>query len=293
MAITSRTACDLHTHSHFSDGSLSPTQLLALAEAHGLGALALTDHNTVAGLPELYEAATQYPHIQTVAGVELSTQYVTTEGKDKELHMLALFIPHASWGAVADFTADYARRKEESNQHLIEALAADGYVVDYDALKAATPDGNINRAHIAGALCRAGYVATPKEAFASLLSSKGKYYTPPARPNAFDTIDFILSIGAVPVLAHPLLTMTTEETEDFLSQAVAHGLVGMETRYVTYDEATTQTAMKLAQRFGLLESGGSDFHGDAKPDVALGAGKGNLCVPVEIYEALARSIKTT
>lgn len=287
MTVTSLATCDLHTHSHFSDGSLSPAALLQMADELGLGALALTDHNTVAGLPAFLEAAS-HTAVRPVAGVELSSTYRTNQGREVELHVLGLFLPVSAWAAVTDFTADYALRKEESNRALVDALCRHGYTLDYGALRAATPDGNINRAHIAGALLRAGYVSSTKEAFASLLSPKGGLYVPPLRPSAPDTVAFIRSVGGMAVLAHPLLSMTTEETDGFLPEAIAYGLQGIETRYVTYDEATTGAAMALAQRHGMLESGGSDFHGEAKPDIFLGTGRGDLRVPMEIYEALAQ-----
>jgi predicted metal-dependent phosphoesterase TrpH len=280
-----RAYCDLHTHSTYSDGTLSPRELVALAEVTGLSAIALTDHNTVSGLKEFCEAA-KGTGVMAVPGVELSTLH-----GDKELHILALFLTDEAIARVEAYTADYVRLKDESNAALVAALRAGGYQIDYDTIKAATPDGKVNRAHIAAALRDGGFVSTIKEAFASLLSPKGGYYTPPRRPSALDTIAFIKSIGAVAVWAHPYLSVRAEEVEEFLPLAKAQGLDGIETHYVTYDEPTHRMAVDAARRYGLLQSGGSDFHGGNKPDIALGTGRGNLAVPTELYRALAAHAK--
>ena len=134
-----------------------------------------------------------------------------------------------------------------------------------------------------------GYVSTAKEAFASLLSKSGGYYVAPKRPTAQEIIDFISSIGAVSVLAHPFLNLDDGEIVEFLS--TTSGLHGMECYYSTYDEATTKRALELVEQFSLLPSGGSDFHGAAKPGTELGVGKGNLQIPYEWYLALKAQAK--
>ena len=280
-----RPYCDLHTHSTYSDGTLTPRELIELADKLGLSAVALTDHNTVSGLAALCEAA-KGTGVTAVPGVELSTVH-----QDKELHILALFLSPEAIARVEAYTAEYVRLKDESNAALVAALRRDGYMLDYDAIKAATPDGRVNRAHVAAALLDAGYVSTVKEAFASLLSPKGDYYVPPRRPHALDTVAFIKSIGAIAVWAHPYLTLDPDSVEAALPSLKAQGLDGMETHYATYDEATHRLAVNTARRFGLLESGGSDFHGGNKPDIALGTGRGSLAVPTEIYRTLAERVK--
>ena len=114
------------------------------------------------------------------------------------------------------------------------------------------------------------------------------YYKFPKMFTAREIIDFITSIGAVPVWAHPFLDMNAEEIDAFLPIAKAHGLVGMETRYSLYNEETQKTAETLAEKHGIKQSGGSDFHGSNKPDISLGTGKGNLEVPFEFYENLKK-----
>ena len=274
--------CDLHTHSTASDGTHTPTELLDAAVRAGLGAVALCDHNTVAGLDELLSAAARRD-IWAIPGVEISTEY-----QGIELHMLGLFLPHAAYGEVTALVDQMNVRKQQSNRALVERLKAAGYRIDYDEIASATPNGNINRAHIGAALCREGYVDSVKDAFETLLSPKHGLYVPPLRLDAYETVAFLRRVGAVPVLAHPYLSMDEQRLRDFLPTAMEQGLVGMETYYSRYSEDTHAAARAVAREFGLLESGGSDFHGQNKPDIFLGTGLGGLHVPLELAERLSK-----
>ncbi len=266
--------CDLHTHSTFSDGTDTPTRLLELAEEGNLRAIALTDHNTVAGLPEFLEAA-RGKSVRAIAGTEFSVDY-----KGTEVHMLGLFLKPEHFPAITDRLEEYHRQKEESNRNLVENLRRAGYVLDYDALKAGTPRGQVNRALIAAEMTRLGYTASIKDAFSRFLRQNCGYYTPPQLPDPFETVRFLKSIGASAVLAHPYLTFKDEEIlREFLQKAVESGLDGMEVLYSTYDEDTAAAAEKMAKEFGLLPSGGSDYHGKNKPHIQMGIGQGNLAVP--------------
>jgi predicted metal-dependent phosphoesterase TrpH len=271
--------CDLHTHSTFSDGTFTPTELVAAAEALGLSAVALTDHNTIAGLSEFLEAG-KGRTVETVPGVEFSTEY-----RGIELHILALWLDSAHFAEVTALLEDFRIRKEKSNEDLVAALAKDGMVIDYEAVKAAT-GGYINRAHIAAELTRLGYAESIKAAFKGLLSPGAGYYTPPQRLDAYDAIRFIKSIGAVAVLAHPFLNLDEAGLRAFLPEAVSAGLDGMETLYPRYSPEETASAQSIAEEFGLLPSGGSDFHGENKPDIALGTGTGELRVPCRFLDKL-------
>ena len=184
---------------------------------------------------------------------------------------------------------DFIIRKEESNINLVNALIKLGFELDYDEIKSTTPNGKINRAHIATAMMRKGYVSSVVEAFETYLSKNGVYYKEPQRISIWDMLDFIKSIEAVSVLAHPFLNLSKEELEIFLPLAKKHGLVGIECYYSLYDEKTTETSLRLAKQFDLLPSGGSDFHGARKPDIKLGVGKGDLKVPYEWYLSLKNS----
>lgn len=277
--------CDLHTHSTFSDGTDTPTALVALAEEKGLGAIALTDHNTVAGLPEFLEAA-KGKHVRAIAGTEFSTDYHGTE-----LHILGLFLKPEHFPVITRRLEEYHQKKEQSNRCLVDKLNAAGYAIDYDRIKNSTPAGQVNRALIAAELTRLGYTESVQDAFKKLLSPKCGYYVPPTRPDPFETIRFIKSLDAVAVLAHPFLNLKEPQLREFLNEAVPCGLDAMETLYSTYDDQTTAAAMQVADDFGLLHSGGSDYHGGNKPHIQMGIGQGNLAIPQGLMTTMEKHRK--
>lgn len=278
--------CDLHTHSTYSDGTYTPARLIEAAVEAGLEAIVLSDHNNVSGLPEFLAAAKGKP-VEAVGGVELSTDYGRTE-----LHILGLYIEEEHFEEINRMMLGYKYRKEESNIHLVEALRNAGYDIDYSAIRSKTPDGQVNRALIGAALTEKGYTTSIKDAFSRLLSEKNGFYVPPERISSFDAIRYLRSIGAVTVLAHPLLNLTEDELDSFLPQAKAAGLQCMETCYSTYDAHESAVAAALAEKHGLLCSGGSDFHGANKPDISLGYGKGDLLVPGEFLDKI-KSVKNS
>lgn len=267
--------CDLHTHSVFSDGTFTPTELIHSAESIGLSAVALCDHNTVDGLSEFLKAA-ENKSVEAVCGCEFSVTF-----EEKELHLLALFINEKYFAEISEMMQRYNLLKEESNINLIDALNRAGFNISYDEIKAQTPNGKFNRAHIAAELTRKGYTASIKEAFKTLLSKSGGYYKEPQRPDFFKMLEIISSMGAVSVLAHPFLNLDEERLSALLPLAKEKGLVAMECFYSLYDEETTKKSIELCDKFGLKYSGGSDFHGENKPDIRLGVGKGNLNIPYE------------
>lgn len=273
--------CDLHTHSHYSDGTFSPAEILAKAEQLGLSSVALTDHNTVAGLPEFLSAA-QGSSVEAIPGVEISTAYGETE-----LHIVGLFLPADSFDQITALLEEFNRKKETSNLLLIQNLNRAGYILNYEEICRNHSQGTVNRAVIAAAMLEKGYISSINEAFKGLLSKKGGYYIPPERLSAFDAIAFLRSLGAVPVLAHPFLNLKTEpELRRFLEEAIPHGLAALETMYSSYSPETESMARRIAREFGLKESGGSDFHGQTKPHISLGFGKGTLAIPSSFSETL-------
>ena len=274
--------CDLHTHSIYSDGTCTPAELIDLAKAAGLSAIALTDHNTVSGIPAFLEAG-KGSGLIAVPGIEVSSDFMGTE-----LHIVGLFRSLDHLDAVEAYVSDYLVRKEQSNIDLCSNLCAAGYIVSYDEIKAATPDGVVNRALIAAELMRKGYVGSIGEAFTSLLSKKGGYYHEPEKLDAYEVIGKLREFDAIPILAHSFLSMDEDMLRAFLPRAKQAGLAAMETDYVTYDMATVERARAIAAEFGLLPSGGSDFHGTNKPDIRVGVGKGSLAVPMAYYENLVK-----
>lgn len=268
--------CDLHTHTKFSDGTLTPTELIALAKGNDLYAIALTDHNTASGLPEFFAAA-EGSDIEAVGGTELSCDY-----NGREIHIVGLFLSLDDAKKVEDLMYQMKQNKIISNKNLIERLARDGYDISYEAVEK-TVNGYMNRAHIATYLVSKGYFSSRQEVFDKILQPYGQYYIPPKTISAFEGIEFLNSLGAVSVLAHPYLSIPKDQMDAFLTEAKASGLDAMETVYTTYDDKTALEAKAMAEKYNLLESGGSDFHGGNKPDTKLGVGYGNIGFTREQY----------
>ena len=206
-------SCDLHTHSTFSDGTSTPEELVSAAQELGLTAVALCDHNDVDGLPR-FLAAARGGRPAAVPGTEISTVFEGTE-----LHILGLFIPERGWEAVRELTARMRRSKEESNLTLERRLRAAGYALDYAVMRAANPDGYLNRAHFAAELTRLGYTSSIDDAFRTLLAPGAGFYEPPRLTDALEAVSLLREIGSVPVLAHPLLKLDAAGLRRFLPGA--------------------------------------------------------------------------
>ncbi len=270
----------MHTHSVYSDGTNTPGELLALAEKQNVSAVALCDHNTVSGLPDFLKAA-EKTSVQAVCGAEFSASF-----KEKEVHILGLFIKQEHFAKIEEKMQDFVRRKEQSNKELIYSLCNAGYNLDYQKLKRASKSGQINRATIAAELTLLGYTKSIDNAFENLLLEKHGFYKPPKRFDAFEIIEFLSSLGIVTVLAHPLLNLSNQELLCFLPDAKKAGLVGLETLYPKFSDEQTAQLKSICHKFCLLQSGGSDYHGNNKEGICLGIGYDNLKVPYELLQKL-------
>lgn len=273
--------CDLHCHSKYSDGSCTPAELIAMAEGLGLCALALCDHNTVAGLPDFLRAG-QHSPVAAVAGVEVTCAY---EGD--EIHMLGLFIRPDKYDRLNQRLERIQLEKDRSNFEFYKRLQAAGYDISYRRIAESGERGSINRVHFAKELVRCGYASDVDAAFRDVLAERLGIYIPPPRQDALEVVQFLAEADALPVMAHPFLNLQGEKLHTFLGLAKERGLVGMECVYSTFDEAQTQAAHALCAELGLLPSGGSDYHGENKPTISMGIGRGGLCVPGKYYAALA------
>lgn len=271
--------CDLHTHSTASDGTVSPQELVEKAQQIGLGAVALTDHNTLTGLPEFVQAA-RGTTVRAVPGIEISTEY---EGH--EVHIVGLFLTPQAGLELEEHLKIFEQEKEENNRELVDALNRAGYRISWERLRQRVM-GRMNRAHIAAALTEAGYSQSPEEAFRTILRPDGDFYHPPHCPQSLQVLEMLRDLKICPVLAHPFLSLHSQQLTEFLPKAKTRGLMGMEVFYSTYDRRTTEAAQAMAEHYGLLPSGGSDFHGAIKPDIQLGVGRGNLQIPMQWLERL-------
>lgn len=268
--------CDLHTHTSFSDGSFTPTELISEAERCGLYAVALTDHNTPAGVPELCEAA-RLSRVKAISGIEFSTDYRGTE-----LHLVALGVKEDKFPRVNALVEEVRERKRLAMDKLVSDLLAAGYSIEPERIYAGV-QGIINRAHVATELVRCGYAASRGDAFDRILYSGGPFYREPKYISTEACIDFVNDIGAVSVLAHPLLNIDGQRLRELLGLTRGR-LKAIEVLYSEYDGEQTALSASLAEEFGLMPSGGSDFHGKNKPDIALGTGRGNLRIPLSFAE---------
>ena len=277
--------CDLHTHTNHSDGSSTVAELVSGAKEREL-IIALTDHNTVTGLPEFLSEADRLG-VVAIGGTELSCVY---EGR--EFHLIGLFIDPEHYEKIEALCREYHMLKEQSNIDLVTKLCNAGYIIDYSAIKAKNLKGNVNRAHIAAELIKQGYVSSISEAFDKLLDEKRGLYIPPRRLELVDAIGFLRGIRAVPILAHPLKEIDDARLRQMLPVLKEAGLVAIETMHSSYSDDKIAISKKIADEFGLLESGGSDYHGSIKPGVMLGVGKGNLDITDTVYHAFVEKRKT-
>ncbi len=277
-----RKICDLHTHSNCSDGAVAPEKLIEIAEKAGLSAIALCDHNSVSGLSR-FEAAAKGSDVIAVPGVEVTAGY-----DGKEVHIVGLFVHGSVRNPLREYLEAVNVRKKQANRRLIDRLANAGYEIDYKAVDAIAGEAVPNRVHVARALMAKGYIASVEEGFGGILSEKTGFYQSAERLDAFEVIAFLKSLCIVPVLAHPLLNLSEEALRGFLPRAKEAGLAAMEVFYGGYTDAQFAMAKTIAEEFDVLPSGGSDFHGDNKPENKMG----NINVPFAVFEALRQKIYT-
>lgn len=275
---------DLHVHSNFSDGTLSPEQIVDLAVQKGLSAFALTDHDTVAGIDmaQDYIKKTNAP-LQVIPGVELSAEY-----HKKEIHIVGLFVDHHN-ETLINTNNIFVERRLRRNEQMVENFQKAGIPMTLEALQDGNPDTVITRAHFAKFLIKHNVVKDTKEAFATYLGEDSPYYVSRARIPAIDGIQLIIQSGGVPILAHPIhYHLSESDLRKMVADFKENGLVGIEVKYSNHSAQDEAFVSRLSKEFDLLPSGGSDFHGKNKPDIDLGSGRGNLSVPYEYLEELTK-----
>lgn len=278
---------DLHTHSTKSDGTFSPEELIRYAQAKGLFAVALTDHDTADGIEEALLTARKLreevnklsgsssPIVpEVIPGVELSTEY-----RGRDIHVVGLFIDWKNCGFISKLR-EFADARIYRNQKMCRLLTEGGYPVNYEELQSSFPDTVITRAHFAQYMLEKGYISSIDEAFRKLIGDDCPFFVPREKISPQDGVSFLLQYGAVPVLAHPLqYRMSDDQLCELLASLCGYGLSGIEVYYSGYKPADTAYLSRLADKFSLLPSGGSDFHGSRKKGLDLGTGYGRLYVP--------------
>lgn len=278
---------DLHTHSTASDGTLTPAELMRAAKEAGLAAIALTDHDTFDGLPEARaEAAEQ--GVELVPGCELSLDY-----SGLPTHLLALFVDEGP-GHVVDALTRVREARARRNETMLEKLRSVGVHLKREDIERRA-SGVVGRPHMAQAMLEAGVVRSFEEAFSRFLGAGGLAYVPKAKLTPAEAIRAIHADGGLAVLAHPyLLSQQPRQIEGMLVELAGLGLDGVEVYYTEHSDKYTALMEELAQRHGLLASGGSDFHGAVKPGVRLGRGRGGLFVRGELLDRMkaARALRS-
>jgi len=266
----------LHTHSTASDGTLSPSELLQAAKDAGLEAIALTDHDTTGGLAEAMGKANALG-IEFIPGCELSV--VSPFGN---MHILGYWIP-AQDSKLSRALETLRFRRHERNHLIMAKLDALGMEMSYEDVLAVAGGDAVGRPHIARVMHEKGYVNSVNEAFRIYLDSDGKAYVPKEKLGPRQAIELLKSVNATVVLAHPfLLGLQSPDLRGVARQLRDYGLDGLEAYYTMHRRDQTETYLRIARDLGLLVTGGSDFHGFVKPDVRLGVGFGDLCVPFEL-----------
>ena len=281
----SMTFIDLHTHSTASDGTDSPADLVRKAAQAHLAVLALTDHDTLAGLDEAEEEAKQR-NIVFVRGCEIST--ATPWG---EAHFLGLWIPEEpEKTARLEAALEKVRMgRKERNLRIAEKLRALGLDVSYEAAEALAGGAVVGRPHFAALLCSMGVVKDRREAFRQYLGKDGLAYEPRRLMSPGEVVSLLKSTGAVVSMAHPrLLHAPVEELDHLVAGLKEQGLDALEAYHSEHDAGDVRLCVELAARYDLQLSGGSDYHGLAKPNISLGRGKGGLRVGLGVYDELMR-----
>ena len=267
---------DFHVHSYVSDGTVSPSDVVKLASEAGLVAMALTDHDTIDGIEEALIAGEKYG-IRVIPGIELSADY-----KGSDLHILGLNVDYVN-DEFIEKVAVCRDSRHNRNLKRIEKLKECGFNISWDIMLERFGSKSITRAHFAKYLIDEGYVSTKEEAFKKYLDPGCPGYVPRYKITPFEAIDMIKKAGGHAVLAHPLLyKMPYDRLESVIVMLKDHGLEGIEGRYALNNVEDDNFMDKLAKRHKLMMTGGSDFHGDIKPGIFVGVGKGEL----EVYEEM-------
>lgn len=271
---------DLHVHSTYSDGTNTPKELIELAKKAGLAAFALTDHDTLEGIPvALKEADSQ--NIEIIPGVEISTHF-----NNCEIHIVGLFIDYTN-SDINNFLNEQRQSRIERNKKMCQKFCDIGINITYDEMCRLYPDSVITRAHFADYLVKNKITGDRNEAFDRYLSAGKPCYVSREKTDPAKAIDIIHKAGGVAILAHPVLYhLGKTKMKELLDHVCAAKIDGIEAIYSTYKPADERDIRRVAAEYNLLISGGSDYHGANKPHIQLGCGMGHLFVPYEVLDNL-------
>jgi predicted metal-dependent phosphoesterase TrpH len=265
---------DLHVHSNVSDGRYAPEEIVVKAAGLGLAFLALTDHDSVGGISPARQAAGAFPGLTFIPGVEISTDV-----PDGEVHVLGYFIDYES-KELAEALKRFRESRQGRARGMVDKLHRLGVDIDWRRVQEIAGEGTIGRPHIARAMLEKGYIGSFTEAFEKYIGHGGPAYVERDKMTPEEAVALVLRSGGLPVLAHPF---TVPEPERMTAGLKATGLVGIEAYYKDNTREQTGTLIGLADKYGLIATGGSDYHGiDDSREVGLGG----VVVPVAAAERL-------
>ena len=272
---------DLHAHTNRSDGSLEPEALVMLAQEAGLRALAVTDHDTIVAVPAAREAGRRLG-VEVLLGVEITAKF-----PGRAMHLLAYGFDEREPRLMAMLTEIVAGR-DARNPRILDRLALLGRPLTMEEVRAEARGDVIGRPHIAKAMVRKGYVQDTKTAFGQFLRDGGPAFVAAESVEPAEVIATVLGAGGVSVVAHPrqLRLESVAACEALFAQLATAGLGGIEVDHPSHHAEDRLLYARIAESLGLVRSGGSDFHGDAKPDIRIGVGNGSIEVLYATWEAL-------
>ncbi len=276
---------DLHVHSNISDGTLSPSDLALYAKSKGLSAIALTDHDTISGIESCMLKGLEIG-LSVVPGIEFSAEYTS-----HEIHLLGYYIDFKST-VLNEKLKFILQSRVQRNMKIFEKLNALGLYITPEDLALDSPlETVLTRAHFATALYKKGYVKTRNEAFDKYIGHGKPAYIPRVKFTPKECIETIHLAGGLAVLAHPhLYGFTSTERNLMLAELKDLGLDGVETLYPTHTQEDVADLLNLCLKYNLFPTGGSDFHGDNKPDLDIGTGYGDLQVPYTLLDEMHKKL---
>lgn len=277
---------DLHIHSTASDGTLSPLEILRLACSLKLGAIAITDHDTVSGSKEALALGIP-PSIKFLTGVEISASAPPSFACPGSIHILGYAL-NPDDPVLNQTLKELQQARKNRNPRILKILNELGLQLTLNEVSQEAGEGQLGRPHIARLMVIKGYVQSIDEAFDKYLGKGKPAYVDKYRLDCARAIEIILGAGGIPVLAHPFLIQARndEVLEDLIVILTKMGLKGLEVYYSRHPPEQTARYAEIANRHRLLMTGGSDFHGSLTPEIKMGSGRGNLFIPYAIYEKI-------
>lgn len=267
---------DMHLHTTASDGSCTPSEVCQLAIDKGLAAIAITDHDTVDGVAEAISYVDD--RITVVPGIEMSAVY-----HGVEIHILGFYMDYTNHELISSLAA-IKQGRYNRNEEMCARFRADGIDITMEKLQHGNPNTVVTRAHFARVLIAQGICKDMNQAFKKYLGKKCKYYIPTPDMPAADAIKLIKTYGKAAFIAHPLLYgFGYRQIEEMIEELKPYGLTGLEVYHSSNNTYESGKLREIARTHGLLISGGSDFHGAAKPDISVGSGRGGLRVTEAVF----------